>query len=130
TIKTRLGEPGLRIVDEVTNLSGQAADVQLLYHINFGQPLLDPGAKVVAPVKTLVPRTAHAAAGIDSWDSYPNEQAGAEEQVYFFDLAAGSDGRTQVLLKNAHGMTGVSLSFAKSQLPYFTLWKNTSAAAD
>lgn len=130
TVKTRMGEPGLRIIDEVTNLSGRPADIQMLYHINFGLPLVDPGSKVVAPVKTVVPRTSHAAASIDKWESYPNEQADAEEQVYFFDLAAGADGRTQVLLKNAHGMHGVSLNYPVAQLPCFSLWKNTPLAAD
>jgi len=130
TLITRLGQPGVKIVDEIKNLSGRPAGVQMLYHINFGHPLVDPGARLVAPIKTIVPRTAHAAAGIDTWDSYPNEKADAEEQVYFFDLAAGSDGRTKVLLKNAHGVQGVSLGFNKSQLPCFSLWKNCPSAAD
>jgi hypothetical protein len=34
------------------------------------------------------------------------------------------------MLKNAHGTRGVSLLFNKQQLPYFTLWKNTTAEAD
>jgi len=127
---TKVGQSGLRIVDEVTNLSGNPAELQLLYHVNFGAPLLDPGARVVAPVKAIVPRDARAAEGISAWDSYPNEQAGFSEQVYFFELAAGSDDMTQVLLKNAHSNTGVSLRYSKKQLPYFTLWKNTPMAAD
>ena len=36
-------------------------EFQLLYHVNFGVPLLEPGATVVAPIKTLVPRTEEAA---------------------------------------------------------------------
>ena len=36
----------------------------MLYHINFGPPILDPGAKVVAPVKAIVPRDPRAAEGI------------------------------------------------------------------
>jgi len=104
--------------------------MQMLYHVNFGPPNLDPGAKVVAPVKTLVPRDPRAAEGVSTWDSYPNEQAGFSEQVYFFELLADQGGMTQVLLKNAHGTQGVSLRFSKQQLPYFTLWKNTPMAAD
>jgi galactose mutarotase-like enzyme len=127
---TKVGQSGLRIVDEVTNLSGNPAELQLLYHVNFGPPILDPGARVVAPVKAIVPRDARAAEGISAWDSYPNEQAGFSEQVYFFELAAGSDDMTQVLLKNAHSNMGVSLRYSKKQLPYFTLWKNTPMAAD
>jgi hypothetical protein len=130
TYVTRAGQSGLRILDEITNLSGNPAELQLLYHINFGPPLLDPGAKLVAPVRAIVPRDARAAEGIVHWDSYPNEQAGFSEQVYFFDLQADSEGMTGVLLKNAHGTEGVSLRYARQQLPCFTLWKNTALAAD
>jgi hypothetical protein len=104
--------------------------MQLLYHINFGQPLLDPGSKVVAPVKTLVPRSDRAAEGVDAWDSYGNEEPGFAEQVYFFNLLADKQDQTQVLLKNAHSMQGVSLRFSTRQLPCFVVWKNTTAAAD
>ena len=130
TYKTRVGQSGLTVVDEVTNLSGDPAELQLLYHINFGPPVLDPGAKILAPIKAIVPRDARAAEGISDWDSYPNEQAGFSEQVYFFELLADGDGKTQVLLKNAHGTQGVALRYSTKQLPYFTLWKNTPLAAD
>lgn len=130
TYKTKIGQSGLTLVDEITNLSGEPAEAQLLYHINFGPPVLDAGAKVVAPVKTIVPRDPRAAEGIGSWDSYPAPQAGFSEQVYFFDLAGGNDGLTKVLLKNAHGTTAVRLTYDTRQLPHFTLWKNTPLEAD
>jgi galactose mutarotase-like enzyme len=130
TFTTKINQSGLRITDEVTNMSGNPAELQMLYHVNFGPPILDPGAKVVAPVKALVPRDARAAEGVKTWDSYPNEQAGFSEQVYFFELLSDSEGATQVLLKNAHATAGVSLRYSTRQLPYFTLWKNTPLAAD
>ncbi|MEX2114191.1 MAG: aldose 1-epimerase family protein [Pirellulales bacterium] len=130
TYKTTPGRAGLTISDEVTNLSGNPAELQLLYHVNFGPPMLDPGAMVVAPAKFIVPRDPRAAEGISAWDSYPNEQQGFSEQVYFFELAADTDGRTQVMLKNAHASRGVLLRYSVKQLPCFTLWKNTPLAAD
>ncbi len=130
TYKTRPGQSGLTIIDEVTNLSGDAAEMQMLYHTNFGPPILDPGARLVAPVVACVPRDPRAAEGISSWESYPNEQARFKEQVYFFELAADRQGMTEVLLKNAHGTSGVSLRYNTKQLPCFTLWKNTPLAAD
>lgn len=130
TVKTRVGEPGLRIRDTVENLSASPAEVQMLYHINFGQPVLDAGARFVAPIKTVVPRTAHAAAGINEWDLYAAAEAGYQEQVYFLELLAAADGATRALLKNARGDLGVSMVFDKRQLPWFTLWKNTTAEAD
>ncbi len=129
TLITRFGQSGLALRDEVTNLAGTPAEMQLLYHINFGPPLLDPGAKLIAPVKTLVPRNARSAEGLEAWQTYDSPQAGFAEQVYFIDLA-DSRQQTRVMLKNAAGDLGASLGFDKRQLPCFTLWKNTGALAD
>ncbi|MCA9156299.1 MAG: aldose 1-epimerase family protein [Pirellulaceae bacterium] len=130
TIKTLPGESGLRIHDVVENLSASPAQAQLLYHVNFGDPLLDAGSQVVVPAKTIVPRNGRAAEGIDTWDSYRAPAAGFEEQVYFLELFADSSGQTRTLLKNAHATRGVSLLYNKKQLPCFTVWKNTTALAD
>jgi len=130
SLVTHFGSPTLRIVDEVSNLSASPAEMQLLYHTNFGQPLLDPGAKVVVAAATIVPRDARAAEGLSNWDSYGNEQPGYAEQCYFLDLLADAKGTSHVLLKNAHASQGVSMRFPKKALPHFTVWKNTVAAAD
>jgi len=130
TVTTRLDEPGFRIHDEVQNLSASPAEFQMLYHVNFGTPLLDGGSKLVLPAKTIVPRNAHAATSVDAWDSYQAEQPAFEEQVYFFDLHCDDDGQTRALLKNAHGTEGVSLSYDTRQLPCLSQWKNTTAVAD
>lgn len=130
TIKTKIGEAGFRIHDKVENISASPAEMQILYHVNFGDPLLDAGAKVVAPVKTIVPRNDHAAEGIETWNSYEAPQPGFEEQVYFFELLADQDGRSRALLKNAHGTAGATISFNIKQLPCFTVWKNTTALDD
>jgi galactose mutarotase-like enzyme len=130
TVTTRIGQPGLTIVDTVTNLSSEPGELELLYHTNFGLPLVSAGAKVVLPVAKMAPRDAVAVGNLDEWDVYGPETPGLTEVVFFFDLAAGEDGFTQALLHNATGDHGVSLKFNKNQLPCFTLWKNRQAAAD
>ena len=130
TIRIRPAERGFRIFDRIENLSESPAEAQMLYHTNYGPPLLDAGAQVVAAVKTVVPRDVHAAEGMPNWNSYDAPKPGFKEQVYFFELAADADDHTQVLLKNAHGLQGVSMHFMTSQLPCFTVWKNTTALSD
>src|SRR5437764_583250 len=88
TISTKFGSGSFTVHDEIENFSSMPATMQMLYHINFGLPLLDAGSRVVAPVKTLVPRTPHAASGIKTWDSYAAPQPGFDEMVYFFELNA------------------------------------------
>lgn len=130
TVRTRAGEAGLRVTDVVQNLSAEPAELQLLYHINFGQPLLDAGAKLVAAAKTVIPQTGRAAEDASTWDLYGPEQPGYTEQVYFVELLADDQGNTQTLLRNAHGNLGASLHFNLHEFPYFTLWKSTQAATD
>lgn len=130
TIRMQRDSASFEIHDEITNLSASPAEIQMLYHVNFGHPLLDAGAQVVAPVEELVPRNDHAASGIDNWDSYSAERPGYEEQVYFAKLLADERGDTRALLRNAHGTRGAVLRFNTRQLPCFTVWKNTTARED
>jgi galactose mutarotase-like enzyme len=130
TLTTKVGQPGVTVADEVTNLSGQPADMELLYHINFGVPLVGPGATVVLPFKKVTPRDAVAAANIPQWNVYGPETPGSTEVCHFFELVADASGQTLALLRSADGAQGVSVKFNKKQLPCFTIWKNRQAAAD
>jgi len=127
---THFNSAAVTIHDEIENFSASQAEMQMLYHANFGLPLLDGGSRVVLPAKTIVPRNERAASGVKTWDSYPAPQPGFEEMVYFLELHAADDGWTRALLKNAHSTQGASLIFNKRQLPCFSLWKNTTAEGD
>ncbi|MCR4413054.1 MAG: aldose 1-epimerase family protein [Thermoguttaceae bacterium] len=130
TISTGLGRPGFTVTDAITNVSAERAELELLYHINFGPPLAEPGAKAVLPVVRMAPRDAVAVGNLAQWDTYGPESPGTPEAVFFFELAAEAAGRTRALLHNAAANQGVSLAFSKRQLPCFTLWKNRQAAID
>jgi hypothetical protein len=130
TIRTQAQSCAMTVTDEVQNLSAEPGELELLYHINFGAPLLGPGAKVLLPVKKAAPHNAIAAADMSQWDVYGNETPGLAEACFFFELLADSAGQTQALLRSASGRQGVSLKFNKTQLPYFTIWKQRQAAAD
>jgi galactose mutarotase-like enzyme len=130
TYRSRPGERSISIEDEVQNLSADPGGFQLLYHTNFGRPLLDAGSQVVLPVAQLVPRTEYAAERLSNWNVYPEGAAGVAESVYYFELHSDADGTSQALLKNAHGHQGVSLHFSKRQLPHFVLWKSPQADGD
>ena len=130
TVSARPGDATIRVVDEITNLSAEAGELQLLYHVNFGAPLLEEGARVLAPVREVIPVDARAAEDADAWDVYPAGSAGYTEQCYFFDLLSRRDGNTSVTLHNATATAGVSLRFNREQLPCFTQWKNTQRDED
>ena len=129
TLRTRLGATSFTITDEITNLATKPGELELLYHINQGQPLAGPGSTIHAPIQKLVPKDAHSASGLKSWNRYAPESHDPES-VYFFDLVAGDDGWTQTLLANADGSRGLGVAFDRRQFPLFTLWKNPLPEGD
>lgn len=129
-ITTRFNQPGLEIRDEVKNLSASEGEMQMLYHCNFGPPLLGAGAELVVPASIVAPRNDWAAEGIGHWSTYSEPVAGFPERVYFMEMLADSAGRTTALLKDAASANGVSLSWDVKQLPCFTIWKNETALDD
>jgi hypothetical protein len=128
TVTTGPGANWLTVRDEFRNLGDTPQDIQALYHWNFGPPFLEEGARLLAPARTVVPRDARASAAVDRYSTYGPPEPGFAEEVYFFEMLGSSpDSRqTLVLLQNKTGDKGVALRFDLSQLPYFTLWKNTN----
>ncbi len=124
------GSNRLVIHDVVENHAAQPAEVQLLYHCNMGPPFLEPGSRVIAPVREMAPLTPRAAEGIDTYDTYAGPVAGFAEQVYCYDLLADPAGKTMALLYNAAADRGLVLRWHRPELPCFTVWKNTAALED
>jgi galactose mutarotase-like enzyme len=129
-IATEPGSNSLRVTDVVTNRGAQPQEFQMLYHVNFGPPLLEKGATFLAPVARVTPFNAHAARGVRDFARYAGPVKGFVEQVYCLRLHSDPEGSTTVLLRNRAGDRAVSMSYAVKELPYFTLWKNTAAEAD
>ncbi len=117
----------LEVEDEIINMGNGMADLQLLYHWNFGRPWLDGGALFVSPAVEVIPRDKIAARGVNSYDIYDEPMVGYHEQAFFLKLKGEPDSnKTTVMLRNDAGNKGLALRFDLDQLPYFTLWKNTS----
>lgn len=126
----RAGLPGFQIVDTVTNQSSKPTSMQLLYHINVGQPILDAGATVAVPIRTLCPRNLQSAKAIDRWSVYQGPTDGFEEEVYFSEVIGDAQGWTAALITDSGGEQGLAVRFDTRTLPYFNLWKNTAAVED
>ncbi|HSG72491.1 MAG TPA: aldose 1-epimerase family protein [Planctomycetaceae bacterium] len=129
-VSTIPGSTALTIRDEVTNLGGSEQEYQLIYHTNFGPPLLEAGAQAVAPIKTLAPMNEQAAKGLKEWNLYREPTPGFVEEVFLIHPYADPTGQTGVLLKNKAGDRGSSIHWNIGQLPFLTIWKNTVAEAD
>src|SRR5262249_35554294 len=130
TYSTVPGSNRIDIHDIVENVAARPAEMQMLYHLNLGEPFLQAGSKLVVPVRELAPHTAHAARAIHTWDTHAAPKAGFAEEVFDVLPAADPAGRSLALLRNAAGDRGLAVRWSVRELPCFTIWKNTAATED
>jgi hypothetical protein len=126
-----IGESRLMIRDVVQNEGQQRTPHMLLYHVNFGFPLLAEGTQLIAPSRSVTPRDEIAAPGLDVHTRYEAPIDGYQEQCFYHDMAADAQGFvTMVLANRAYGGgqgLGVYLKYRQAELPLFTQWKMVCA---
>jgi hypothetical protein len=129
TFETRLGARGFRLHDVVENRGFEEQPLMLLYHFNYGYPMLAPGARIVGPFRSSAARDEEArkGRGVEECLAIGEPVAGYKEKVFFHDLAADAQGRTFVALVNRDVGDGSPLAiverFSVKELPVFTEWK-------
>ena len=116
--------------DTVKNISDRPTTMQMLYHVNFGPPLLGPGAELVAAIDERAPRDAAANADVASWHRYEAPRAGRGEQVHYARLRPDAAGAASAMLVAPEGRHAACLSWRADTLPCFSLWKNQGGLAD
>ena len=136
TISVTPGSSRVTVADTVINRQAVPAELELLYHCNFGPPFLTGGSRVAVPYHAMAPRDERAADGLgDSPDSAQAQAAtclaptaGYVEQCYFFRPAAlPGDGASLAALIAPDFRRAAVVRFDRRQLPCLTLWKNTAA---
>ncbi len=126
-VSTEPGATTFRIEDALTNRGAFNQEFQVIYHANYGPPLLAAGSRLVAPVRQVTPFNAHAAKDVSTYTEYGAPTVGFIEQVYNLHPYADDGGHSLVMLRSPAGDRAVSMGFAVGELPYFTLWKNLTA---
>jgi peroxiredoxin len=114
----------------VTNRSAIEQEFGILYHGNYGRPLMEEGARFIGPARQVTPINDHAASDVARYGTYRGPKAGFPEQVYCLRMWADENNRTKVMLRNAAGDKAVSMAYSVRELPFFTLWKNPVAGED
>tara|TARA_B100000902_G_scaffold107833_1_gene109596 strand:+ start:5761 stop:6993 length:1233 start_codon:yes stop_codon:yes gene_type:complete len=126
-ISTIPGSSAFRISDVLTNHGTFDEEFQIIYHANFGRPLLGEGAKLLTASTKIVPFNENAAKAISEQESYAPPTKGFTEEVFKIYPKSDDNGKATALLVNPKRDRGVSVSWPVQQLPYLTQWKNTAA---
>lgn len=130
TIAAKLGKPIIKINDEVTNLSNEPAPHMLLYHFNFGWPLIDKGTKIVwegqwkSRGNKFDNLIFNAGSDFKTCRDPIEEHKGCGESVVFIDIDSDSSGTSECAILNPDLSLYVRLRFKKKQLPWLTNWQH------
>ena len=117
------GQNVIRITDKITNFGSMASPYTILYHMNFGYPLLSEDAEFMIDPSKTIPRDTDAVPGIKEFRNFIKPQSAYSEQVFFHTMKGDQHGETSVAIRNKKVGTAVNIKFNVTQLPYITQWK-------
>ncbi|GAB4550013.1 MAG: aldose 1-epimerase family protein [Anaerolineae bacterium] len=128
-IRTRLGSRVIAIHDSVTNAGYTPQPHMILYHFNFGFPLLSADSQVELATSETYPRDSRAAPGIHDWRTFHGPTAGWQEQVFRHTPIPNEQGWSKAVLRNPPLGLAVALRFDARTLPFLFQWKQTGEGA-
>lgn len=129
TVSGRLGEALIHIHDEVRNLGNTPAPHMLLYHFNFGWPLVDEGTEILwkgdwQPREGNSNRIFQEGSNFHKCPAPLEEHNGTGEEAAFIDIVPDNKGECICGLYNQRIGVAVTLRFRKDQLPWLTNWQH------
>jgi hypothetical protein len=133
TISAWLGESRIAIEDEVSNEGYERTPLMMLYHFNFGFPLLDEGTRLYARSRSAILRETKKEIARSRWQQFPAPQRGrrgdrgVREEVFYHEMQADKRGNVTLVLANesfcAGRGLGIYLRYRQRELPRFVQWK-------
>jgi len=126
-IEAAVGGKEIRISDRVVNHGFYRTPHMFFYHVNLGHPLLDDGARYVAPILDVV-WASHAGAEYEAqgvgYRTAGGPSNGFREQVWEHEMAADARGLVPVALINDRLGLGLEVVTRKHQMPCAYQWQN------
>lgn len=114
TIRTYCSQNKIEVTDTITNQAFEPMPLMLMYHCNFGYPLLSENAVLKFDSKVSTARDSAAQAGYDDMKTIQPPRLGFEEQVYFHSGVQCAELCSPEF--------GVRLSWNDDELPCMTQW--------
>lgn len=119
TITTKFGDNRIYIHDEIENEGFTETPLMVLYHMNFGFPLISSSTVLTTNCVNLRPRDEVAKPGVDVACNFSEPIPNYQEQVFYRDAVEDSFAK----LENPDLGLAVKVEFSKEELPYLVEWK-------
>ena len=130
TITAKLGHSEIQVFDRVRNMGNSPAPHMILYHLNFGWPLVDEGTKILwegnwesrdSPMDRDI---FNEGTDFRTCPGVLDEHSGGGEAAVFIDPKANEQGEYQFGLNNSNLGLEVNVKANKNQLPALTNWQH------
>ncbi len=124
TISSTLGSKVITIDDEVENESFYTAPFMMMYHLNYGFPVLGPDCEMFIPTKGITPVNEESEKCLDEWNVITDPVDGKLENVYVHDLLHDAQGNCYVGAYNKELGLGMYSTFKYDVLPRLVEWRS------
>ena len=128
-ITTALGSTSLRIEDRLINEGFHPVEPMLLYHCNFGFPVVSPNTELIVDDLDVQPRDAAAATGLGQQNRFQPPDPAYAEQVFFHRVRPDAAGYARATLVNRALDFGAYVRYRLAELPILVQWKMMGAGA-
>jgi hypothetical protein len=119
-IKMSAFENKISIYDSIENIGIRKSPIMIIYHCNFGYPLVDLGSVITISSRNSIPTSEESKAKISEQYVVTMPEKNAIENVYFHVMEEAEYGYAAI--KNASGLSA-NVKFDLKELPYMNQWK-------
>ena len=114
----------ITIKDTVENRGFRPSPVKILYHINFGYPMLNAGSRLYFSATDVIPRDKYAQIGIDHYQDIDAPTIGFHEQCFFH---TGGEADAFAMIHNEKLGIAAVVHYDRTQCPLLCEWKSMAA---
>jgi galactose mutarotase-like enzyme len=129
-ISTKLGANDVTISDTIENEGHTPSPFMMLYHFNFGFPVVSGDTVLLSPTKKVLTIGREKVAQPDLYRRFQDPVPGAQELVFWHEMVPDADGYVTAILTNK-GLNsfGVYVRYRQKELFHFFQWKRLSQGA-
>ena len=122
-VRINYRENTLYFTDTLENCGYKNQEFKLMYHFNFGYPLLCEDTKIILPTQNIIARDGHAQAHMEDYLKITPPSDEYTEMCYFHKLKKNENGRSEYSVLNKKENIGVSVNYDSGLLDHFVQWK-------
>jgi hypothetical protein len=123
-ISTRLGANSVTVEDTIENEGHTSSPFMMLYHLNFGFPLVSGDTLLLSPTKSVVTVGRQKVTQPDLYRRFQDPTPGFQELVFRHEVVPAADGYvTAALINKGLVPFGAYVRYRWKELPHLWEWK-------